>query len=305
MQEKEYYQEIESYIRKNEINKKTRVLEENYDTLNNYWHIGKLLVEAQGGKEKAKYGDKLIKKWNIDFTKAYGKGYDESNLKRFRQYYLIFPKSATVWHLSWSQLKILLPIKDESKRNYYTNLCLEKNISVRELIKEIKSNSYERLIDKPKHIEIIKPENNYSLLGQTKNPIIIEIDKNIKIKTESDLETTILSQLKLFFKELGEGFSFIDNQYKITYNNKNYFIDILLFNYKINCFVVVELKLRELRKEDKVQIEFYMELIDRTIKERVHNKTIGIIITKEQDKLIANFIRNENIIPLTYKLESK
>lgn len=96
MQEKEYYQEIESYIRKNEINKKTRVLEENYDILNNYWHIGKLLVEAQGGKDRAKYGNELIKKWSLEYTKDYGKGYDESNLRNFRRFYLVFQKQDTM-----------------------------------------------------------------------------------------------------------------------------------------------------------------------------------------------------------------
>jgi len=301
MQEQRYYKEIESYIKRNETNKKSRLLEENYDTLNSYWHIGKILVEAQGGEKRAKYGNELIKKWSIKFTKDYGRGYDSTNLKRFRKFFIIFPKGATMWHLSWSQLKVLLPIDSETKRNYYINLCIEKNLSVRELIKEIKNDSYERLIDKPKNIEIIKPKNRYSLLGQTKNPIIIEVDKNIKIKTEKDLETTILSQLKLFFKELGEGFAFIENQYKIVYENKNYFVDILLFNIKLNCYVVVELKLRELKKEDKAQIEFYMDLVDKGLKEQTHNKTIGIIITKEQDKLIANFIRRENIIPLIYQ----
>ncbi len=93
------------------------------------------------------------------------------------------------------------------------------------------------------------------------------------------------------------------NQYKITCDNKSYFIDILLFNVKLNCFVVVELKLRELRKEDKAQIEFYMELVDKKIKETFHNKTIGIIISKHHDKLIANFIRSEVVIPLTYKIK--
>jgi hypothetical protein len=156
-------------------------------------------------------------------------------------------------------------------------------------------------LNKPKQIEIIQPRNNYSLLGQTKNPIIIEIDKGEKIKTEKELEITIISKLKLFFNQLGEGFAFIDNQYKINYENKNYFIDILLFNYKLNCFIVVELKLRKLLKEDKAQVEFYMNLIDKNIKEPLHNKTIGIIITRQNDKLIANFVKSDKLIPLTYK----
>ena len=94
MKEQDYYVEIESYIKRNEVNKKRRVLEENYDNLNNYWNIGKLLVEAQGGEVRAKYGDELIKKWSVKFTRNYGKGYDVTNLRKFRQFYNIFPKCA-------------------------------------------------------------------------------------------------------------------------------------------------------------------------------------------------------------------
>lgn len=246
----------------------------------------------------------MIKKWSINFTEKYGKGYDATNLKRFRQFFLTFRKGATVWHLlSWSQIRELLPIKEEKKRNYYINLCITKNLSVRELKQEIKNYSYERLINKPDKIEIITPTFKYSLLDSMKNPIIIEVEK--EINTEHDLEVSILAQLQNFFNQLGEGFSLIDNQYKINYNYKNYYIDILLFNYKLNCFVVIELKLRELRKEDKAQIEFYMQIVDEQIKEIFHNKTIGIIISKVQDKLIVNFIRSNVIFPLTYQIKKE
>lgn len=303
---KNIFNEIESFIKKNEIRKKEHILESNYETLRNYWEIGRLIVEAQNGNSKAKYGDELIKKWSKEFTNKYGKGYDYTNLSRFRQLFQTFPNIGTLCQtLTWSHIRYLLPIKDKNKRNYYINLCIRENISVRELQKEIKSNSFERLLNKPKQIEIIQPRNNYSLLGQTKNPIIIEIDKGEKIKTEKELEITIISKLKLFFNQLGEGFAFIDNQYKINYENKNYFIDILLFNYKLNCFIVVELKLRKLLKEDKAQVEFYMNLIDKNIKEPLHNKTIGIIITRQNDKLIANFVKSDKLIPLTYKLKNK
>lgn len=194
-----------------------------------------------------------------------------------------------------------MPIKEENKRNYYINLCITKRLSKRELIREIKNNSYERLLNKPEKIEIIQPIQNHSLFPTIKNPILIEVDK--EIVTEHDLEISLLSQLQFFFHQLGEGFLLAGNQYKINYNNKNYFIDILLFNYKLNCFVVVELKLRELQKEDKAQIEFYMELVDKQIKENYQNKTMGIIISKMQDQFIANFVGNECIIPLTYKIK--
>lgn len=260
-----------------------------------------IYIAPQGGQKRAKYGNELIKKWSIEFTKNYGKGYDSSNLKRFRQFFMLFPKGGPVGHLSWTHIVKLLPIKDENKRNYYINLCIEKNLSKRKLAEEIKSNSYERLVNKQENIELIMPKKEYSIFDDIKNPIIIEIDKNKKIKSEKDLENIIISEITFVLTQLGKGFCFIGNQYKI----KSFFIDILLFNFELNCFVVVELKVRALKVEDKAQVEHYMKLIDDNLKKAHHNKTIGIIITKEQDKFIANFVQSDNLIPLTYKLEEK
>ena len=165
MKEENYYIEIENYIKRNETNKRRRNLEDNYDTLNNYWNIGKLIVEAQGGSKRAKYGNELIKEWSVNLTQNYGKGYNYTNLSRFRQFYLLFPKLAPVAQLSWTNITILLPIKDENKRNYYINLCIERNLSKRQLLEEIKSNSYERLVNKPKHIELVSQKKNTLLLN--------------------------------------------------------------------------------------------------------------------------------------------
>ena len=301
MKEEQYYIEIEYLIKKNEINKKARRLEENHDLVTTYWTIGKILVEAQGGSLRAKYGNELIKKWSKKLTELYGKGYDATNLKRFRQFYLLFEKGVTVSHfLTWSHYVTLLPIKNKNKRNYYINLCIKDSLSVRELRNEIKFNSYERLMNKPDKIDIIVPE-KYSITTDMKNPIIIEVNK--EIKSEKDLELSILANLSYFFKQLGEGFTFVDNQYKIVENNHIYFIDMLLFNYELNCFIVIELKIRSLKKEDKAQMEFYMKLVDEQLKKPFHNKTIGIIITKESDEFIVNFVGSEDIIPLNYKLK--
>ena len=301
MTEEKYYEEIEHLIKKNEISKRVRTIEANNDLVITYWNVGKLIVEAQGGSSRAKYGNELIKKWSIRLTKLYGRGYNISNLKRFRQFYLCFEKSATASHLlTWSHYSNLLPIKDENKRNYYINLCIKNNLSVRELRKEIKTNSYERLIDKPYKIDILIP-NKPTITNNMKNPIIIKVDK--VITNEHDLELSILANLDCFFKQLGEGFLYAGHQYKISDGKNNYYIDILLFNIKINCYVCVELKLRSLKKEDKAQMEFYMKLVDEQVKEAHHNKTIGIIITKESDKLIVNFIKSKNIIPLYYELQ--
>ena len=301
MKEQQYYEEIEHLIKRNEVSKRVRKLEENYSLVETYWHIGKIIVEAQGGSTRAKYGNELIKKWSIKLTELYGKGYEASNLKRFRQFYLVFRKDGAVRHqLSWTHIRKLLPIKDENKRNYFINLCIKNNLSERELTREIKSNVYERLVDKPDKIDIIVPVKQ-SITTDMKNPIIIPVKS--EVASEHDLELNILANLDFFFKQLGNGFLYAGHQYKISEGKNSYYVDILLFNYKMNAFVVVELKLRSLRKEDKAQMEFYMKLIDEQVKEAYHNKTIGIIISKESDEFIVNFVRQEDIIPLSYEIE--
>ena len=299
MTEEKYYQEIEHLIKRNEINKRARKLEEKNDTIVIYWQIGKTLVEAQGGSRRAKYGNELIKKWSTKLTEIYGKGYDYTNLSRFRKFYLCFPILGTACQLSWSYYRYLISIKNENKRNYYINLCIKNHLTVRELRKEIKSNSYERLIDKKTKIDIITPT-KYSITTDMKNPVIIPV-KN-EVISEHDLEINILANLDFFFRQLGSGFTYVGHQYKISDGKNNYYIDILLFNIKLNCYVCVELKMRKLKKEDKAQVEYYMKLVDQEFKEIHHNHTIGIIITKESDEFIVNFVHQDDIVPLSYEL---
>lgn len=294
------YEEIETLVKKVEIGKAIRNRQVNKELVDTYWNIGKLIIDAQGGKDKAKYGDALLKKWSNELSLKYGKGYNYTNMKRFRQFFLSFPL-CEVANLSWSQIRILLPIKDENKRNYYINMCNKNNFSKRDLEKVIKTNSYERLLNKPDKIDIVTPTLTPSITDNLKNPIVLELKKN-KIVKEKDLEELIYMQLHDFFSQLGEGFMWVGNQYKITVDNKDYYIDMLLYNIIYNSYIVVELKLRELRKEDRAQVEFYMNLVDMYRKEPNVSKTMGLIITKEQNKLIANFVKSENLIPLTYKL---
>lgn len=307
MQNNKYYEEIEHLIQKKEVNKTARLIKDNNETLVTYWNVGRIIVEAQGGEVHAKYGNSLIKKWSERLTVLYGKGYDVTNLKRFRQFYLLFPKGGPVGpNLSWSHYRYLIPIKEENKRNYYLNLVITRNLSKRELIKEINSNSYDRLLDKPERIELITDNKvKYQIKENIKNPIIIKLDKQDIVLNEHDLQIKILAKLKNFFQELGEGYTFVGNEYKINYGTKNYYVDILLFNYKLNSFVVVELKMRELRIEDKSQIEFYMKLVDEKIKEDFHKATIGIIVSRSQDEFIVSFVSQDKVIPVTYLLEVK
>lgn len=195
-----------------------------------------------------------------------------------------------------------MPIKDENKRNYYINLCIQNSLSVRELKKEIKSGSYERLLNKPEKIDLILPKiTTPTIVDEFKNPIVLNLNGNI-VENKKDLEKLIYSQLNYVFMQLGKGFTWVGNQYKVSDGNKTYFIDMLLYNYKYNCFVVVEIKCRALKKEDKAQVEFYMNLVDNHVKEPSNNSTIGIIVSKNQDKFIVNFVKGEKIIPLIYEL---
>lgn len=204
--------------------------------------------------------------------------------------------------LTWTHLKSILPIKSENKRNYYINQIIERNLSKRALIEAIKTNEYERRVNKPEKIEIKQNEDLVTIDSNFKNPIIINIPKDTIIMTEKDLEIAILGELRYFFSQLGKGFTFVGNQVEIICEGKKQYIDILLFNYEFNCFVVVELKLREIKPQDKGQIESYMKVVDKEMKEAFHNKTIGIIISKKNNHFIAEFIKSSNIYALTYQI---
>ena len=296
------YEEVETLVKKVEIGKAIKERQANNEITEAYWNIGKLIIDAQGGKEKSKYGDKLLKEWSEKLSKEYEKGYDYTNLSRFRQLYLYFPIIGPVGQqLNWTIIRTILPIKDENKRNYYINLCIKNNLSKRELIKEIKSNSFERLEHKPDKVDIITSAIVPAIIENFKNPILLNLNGN-KVENEKDLEKLIYSQLSYVFMQLGNDFTWVGNQYKISDGNKNYYIDMLLYNVNYNCYVVVEIKCRSLKKEDKGQTEFYMTLVDKYKKRANNNPTIGIIITKEQDKFVANFVKSEKLMTLTYEL---
>ena len=304
----QYYNQITEVIEKYEVKKRVRERQNNREELLSKWTIGKLIVEAQGGSDRAKYGNELIKKWSEDFTLKYGKGYDSTNLKRFRQFYLTFQKGGTLCHqLSWSHYRYLLPIKNENEINYYINQITLNNLSVRELRKEIKNKSFDRLsyADKNNIKLIDTSDNNYSLTlsDMIKDPIIIKTDKKINELDEKSIHEDLISMIEDKFLELGTGFALIGHEYKIMVDNKTYKIDLLFFNVEINAYVVVEVKNREFRPSDIGQIDFYMKLIDNKIKKKNHNKTEGILIVKEKNEYIIKYISRKDIYITNFILE--
>ena len=302
-----YLNNIKTLIEDNIVEIRKQQISVNNHTLITYFNIGKLLVEAQGGKRRAKYGDKLIKEYSIILTKEYGKGYDISNLKRMRDLYLCFEKGGTVCHLlSWSHYRYILPIKNESKRNYYINLSIENRLSVRELIKEIKNNSYERLIGDKDNIKLKYTNdnntNNLTILDMIKDPILISIgNKNLDKLTEKALKKYILESIEKVLLELGCGFSFVGSEKRIKVGNNYRFIDLVFFNIELNCYVLLELKINKLDIKDIGQLEFYVKYYDTEIKKDFHNMTIGIIICKRNDPDISKY-NSYNIFVSSYEL---
>ena len=304
-----YYKEIKNLIEEKEVNDKVRYLESNKETIKTYYEIGRLLIKAQGGEEKAKYGDGLIKKWSEKLTKEYGNGYKIANLKNMRKFYIMFRKSYTACsqsNLSWSHYKYLLKFDNENERNYYINRCIQNNLSVRGLINEIKTKSFDRLsyADK-KHIKLITDkETSLDIKDMIHDPILINIDDNEKI-SEKVLKKYILKELEHFFLELGTGFTFVGSEYKLSYDNKNYYVDLLLFNTELNRYIVCELKLGEIKPRDVTQTKVYMMLTDKFLKRRFHKETIGIIITRKNGKLALEYVSDPNIFVTTYRLYNK
>ena len=293
-----YLNNIKELIEKNIVLKKKHKLIEENSTLTTYFNIGKLIVEAQGGEKRAKYGNGLIKEWSEVLTKEYGKGYDISNLKRMRQFYILFQKGATVWHqLSWSHLKLIIGIKNESERNYYINTCIKQNLSVRDLRKKIKNKEYERLEYKD-NIELITDNSEITMRDMIKDPILIKTSKNIDNLSEKALKEFILEKIEEFLLELGYGFTYAGSEVRLG----NYRCDLLFFNTELNAYVVIELKIRRLIPSDIGQIKYYMNYIDYNIKKSYMIKTIGLILCKEGNEIVIKYVTDERILMSTYEL---
>ena len=291
-----YYNEIKTELINNEINRKVKNYSINRSDLNTYYNVGKLLSEA--GKH---YGEGIINDYSIKLTREFGKNYNTTTLKRMRQFYLLIQKGATVWHqLSWSHYRILITLNSIEKINYYEKMASENLYSVRQLQQKIKSNEYERLDDSTKEKLITKEETK--VIDFVKNPILIKNNMNYNDISEKVLKQLILEDLDNFLKELGDGFSYIGNEYKIKIGDRYNYIDLLLFNIKYNCYTVLELKVTELKKEHIGQIEVYMNYIDKNIKTINQDKTIGIIICKKDNHFVMEYCSDDRILAREYNL---
>ena len=293
-----YYNEIKNKLINNEIYSKVKDYSKERHKVITYFEIGRLLTEAGG-----KYGDNIIDEYSKKLVVEVGKKYNRRTLFRMKQFYSIFSNekvSTLSTQLSWSHYTELLPIKNISELLYYLNLCINHNIDVRGLRKKIKSKEYERLPEDTKNKLINEEESN--VMDFVKNPIQIKNNSNYETISEKIMQKLILEDIESFMKELGNSFSFIGSEYKIRLGNVFNYIDLLFFNIEYNCYVVVELKVTELKKEHIGQIQVYMNYIDVNLRKYNQDKTIGIIICKQDNKYVIKYCSDNRIIAREYEL---
>ena len=293
-----YYENIKEELINNEVYKKVKDYSKNKSDLKTYYNVGKMLSEA--GKH---YGKGIIKEYSKKLTEDLKVKYTKSSLYNMLNFYYFMSSrnfQTLSGNLNWSHYIELLSITDDNKIKYYIKIIEEQNLSVRELRNKIKNNEYERLDNNTK--EKLKKEEKLQVQDLVKNPIILKTNKEI-IK-EKVLQQLILEDIDNFLLELGPGFSYIKNEYKIKIGNNYNYIDLLLYNITYNCYVVIELKVTELKKEHIGQIETYMNYIDKNLKTINQDKTIGIIITKKDNKFIMEYCSDKRILNTTYELQA-
>ena len=294
-----YYNEIKNILVDNAIGRKIREYKSNQKDLESYYNVGKLLVEAQGGEERAKYGNGLIKEYSKRLTSELGKGYSIQNLKNMRRFYLVVEKRQSLivqfksLNISWTFIIKLLKLNDVNELLYYINCINKMNLTTRELDSKLKSKEYERLDSKIRE-KLVKQE-EVSVKDKIPDPIVLEGLEYKEKLTEKVVQKWIDENPASFCKSLGEGYSYIESQYKIKIGSNYNYIDILLFNYISNSFVVVEIKVTELKKEHIGQIETYMNYVDVNLRKDFHNKTTGILLVRENNEWLIKYINGDDV----------
>ena len=293
-----YYNEIKNKLIDDEIYSKVKDYSKERHTLITHYEVGKLLDEAG-----STYGEDIIGNYSKKLISEVDKKYTSRTLRRMRQLYQFFEEqkwSPLGTKLSISHIRQLFNFDDSNKIKYYAKQVEKRNLSKRQLEDIIKSKEYERLPIETKNKLII--DEKLEVKDFVPNPILIKNRSNIEIITEKALHQLILEDIESFMKELGNSFSFIGSEYKIKIGDSNHYVDLLLFNIKYNCYVVVELKVTEFKVEYISQVQKYMNYIDKNVKEINHNSTIGILICKKENKFVIEYCSDDRIAIREYEL---
>ena len=267
-----------------------------------YWNIGRVIVEKQGGSNKAEYGTALIKNLSKKMTKEFGKGFTVANLKNMRQFYLIFQKSyALRSELTWTHYRLLMRVENENARNFYIEECIKSNWSTRQLERQITTLFYERLLsskDKEKvSKEIYKLEPQIKKAEDIiKDPYVLEflgLPENTNF-LEKNLEQALIDHLQKFLLELGRGFSFVARQKRITFDGRHFYIDLVFYNYLLKCFVLIDLKVGDLTHQDLEQMQMYVHYFEEEMMNEGDNPPIGIVLCADKSDSIVKYTLSKN-----------
>ncbi|ODS38646.1 MAG: hypothetical protein A7316_07265 [Candidatus Altiarchaeales archaeon WOR_SM1_86-2] len=285
----------------------------NFMMVQAYWNIGRVIVEdEQKGKGRADYGRYLLKDLSERLTKDYGKGFDESNLRNIRKFYLTFPNCDALRHeLSWTHYRLLLRVEKDDARSFYMIESIHNNWSTRELERQINSLLYERIAlsrDKEKVKELaVKGNEIQAPKDIIKDPYVLEflgLDGNERY-LEKDLEQALTDKLQKFLLELGRGFSFVSRQKRITLDGDHFYIDLVFYNYLLKCFILIDLKAGKLTHQDIGQMDFYVRYFEKEEKQKRDNPTIGLILCTGKNETMVKYTLLEDsrqVFASKYKL---
>jgi len=287
----------------------------NIEMLQAYWNVGREIVEEeQNGKDRAEYGNYLIKNLSTKLTQTLGDGFTKSNLHYMRQFYQKFEKvHALRGELSWTHYRLLLKVEKMNVREFYIKEAIDGNWSTRQLERQINSLYYERILmsDKKciqagiKKDEILK--NKMQPWHFIKDPFVLEfldLKENKKL-AETSLESALIEKLQQFLLELGNGFAFIGRQYRITADNDHFYIDLVFYNYILKCFLLIDLKTEKLGHKDIGQMDFYVRFFEDKIKQTGDNPTMGLILCTDKNETIVKYSilsEGKQIFASKYKL---
>lgn len=266
-----------------------------------YWEIGRQIYEACGENERAEYGKNLLRYLSDRLTGEFGKGFDESNLRKMRQFYLAFPIRDTLClELSWSHYRLLMRVSDDKARMFYLEESVKSAWSVRQLERQIHTLYYQRILasqDKiavASEIQLSVPKPEYE--KAIKDPYVIEF-LELKPDThvyESDVEQALIDHLQRFLLELGRGFSFVSRQKRFTLDGQDFFIDLVFYNYILKCFVLFDLKTGTLTHQDLGQMQMYVNYYTREMMNPGDTPPIGIVLCAEKNDAVVKYTLPEN-----------
>ena len=268
----------------------------NFAMVEAYWEIGRSIVEEQGGKERAEYGEALLQGLAERLTADFGKGFDARELRKMRQFYLSFPiRDALRPELSWTHYRRLSRIPDSEARMWYMNECAESHWSTRQLERQINTMFRERLLAS-KDKEAVSAEIQKSVPARRpediiRDPYVLEflgLSDDAAFR-ESDLEQALITHLQKFLLELGRGFAFEARQKRITFDGRHFYIDLVFYNYLMRCFVLIDLKMGDLTHQDLGQMQMYVNYYTRELMNEGDNPPIGIVLCADKSDSVVEY----------------